>query len=337
VDLILKILMVLKRRGSKLILLFCLLIILFLSLYRFLAKTELVDSKVMVVEGWVTDNTLKKAAIEYKSKHYNLLITTGGPVLGKAFVLAYNSALRFMIADPNQSTTTGSTIEVIAFGRALDGEYPHFRLSLNDSLIGERYVSHTPRDIKFETLLSEDQIRSISVKFDNDGVSSNGDRNLAILGIRVNDRFFSPFSKTVSLVYGKPGNTEVQPVYENLAQKAAYFLQREGIEAEKIVAAPSPFVEIDRTYESALSIKKVLNKRFPTVRSLNIISEGAHSRRSWMMYKKALDDNFKIGVMAVEVDHIGAWNWWTTKKGIKFVSIQFAKYLYAQFFFYPFG
>jgi uncharacterized SAM-binding protein YcdF (DUF218 family) len=313
--------MILKKRWAKIFLLFVILFIaFFLFIYRFLAKTEIVNSKVMVVEGWVTDNTLKTAAFEFKAQDCNLIITTGGPVSGKDFVLTYKSELRFTIPESEDDSSDVNTIEVVAFGDQLDGEYPHFKLLINDSIIDQSYTSYVPEDIIFKTTLPINKIRYVSVMFDNDGVSENGDRNLAIRGIRLNNVFYSPFANNVSLVFRKSDGIEVQPTYEN-----------------KIIAAPAPFVEIDRTYESASYIKEALIKKIPGARSLNLVTEGTHARRSWMMYKKALGDDFKIGVIAVEPYEVNRTNWWKSKKGMSFVMTQFAKYLYAQFYFYPFA
>lgn len=50
------------------------------TIHPFLALNQPVRGEVLVVEGWLTDDALKKAVIEFNSHDYQLLITTGGPL-----------------------------------------------------------------------------------------------------------------------------------------------------------------------------------------------------------------------------------------------------------------
>ncbi len=50
--------------------------------YPFLARTDRVDCKVLVVEGWVHEYAIQAAAKEFASGHYQRVFTTGGPVAG---------------------------------------------------------------------------------------------------------------------------------------------------------------------------------------------------------------------------------------------------------------
>ena len=45
----------------------------------FLAKQAPVEANILVVEGWLESDALSQAYLEYKSGHYDLVITTGGP------------------------------------------------------------------------------------------------------------------------------------------------------------------------------------------------------------------------------------------------------------------
>jgi uncharacterized SAM-binding protein YcdF (DUF218 family) len=48
----------------------------------FLAQTRRLDTKVLVVEGWIREFGLKAAVAEIKSGHYQRVYTTGGPIAG---------------------------------------------------------------------------------------------------------------------------------------------------------------------------------------------------------------------------------------------------------------
>ena len=50
------------------------------GIYPFLAVTHRVDTKVLVVEGWVPDPVIQAAIHEFKSGSYERVFSTGGPV-----------------------------------------------------------------------------------------------------------------------------------------------------------------------------------------------------------------------------------------------------------------
>lgn len=48
--------------------------------YPFLAITEKVQGEYLVVEGWIPPETLKSAVAEFRSGHYQMILTSGGVV-----------------------------------------------------------------------------------------------------------------------------------------------------------------------------------------------------------------------------------------------------------------
>lgn len=53
-----------------------------ITIYPFLAPTERVAAKVLVVEGWVPPYAIRAAASEFARGHYDWVVATGGPVEG---------------------------------------------------------------------------------------------------------------------------------------------------------------------------------------------------------------------------------------------------------------
>src|SRR5438105_658698 len=51
-------------------------------IYPFLAVTHRVDTNVLVVEGWIHEYAIRSAVEEFRSKSYQRVLTTGGPVEG---------------------------------------------------------------------------------------------------------------------------------------------------------------------------------------------------------------------------------------------------------------
>ena len=62
-------------------------------IYPFLAVTHRVDTNVLVVEGWIHEYAIRAAVEEFRSKFYQRVFTTGGPVDGVGgYINDYNTA-----------------------------------------------------------------------------------------------------------------------------------------------------------------------------------------------------------------------------------------------------
>jgi uncharacterized SAM-binding protein YcdF (DUF218 family) len=57
-------------------------VLVFKSVYPFLATTHRVNANILVVEGWVHEYTIRAAVRGFQSNHYQQIFTTGGPVEG---------------------------------------------------------------------------------------------------------------------------------------------------------------------------------------------------------------------------------------------------------------
>jgi uncharacterized SAM-binding protein YcdF (DUF218 family) len=57
-------------------------VLVFRSVYPFLAITHRVNANVLVVEGWVHEYAIRAAVKEFQTNHYQRVFTTGGPVVG---------------------------------------------------------------------------------------------------------------------------------------------------------------------------------------------------------------------------------------------------------------
>jgi uncharacterized SAM-binding protein YcdF (DUF218 family) len=56
--------------------------VLILRMHAFLAVTHRVDTKILVVEGWVEGYAIRAGAAEFKQGSYERVFTTGGPIVG---------------------------------------------------------------------------------------------------------------------------------------------------------------------------------------------------------------------------------------------------------------
>jgi uncharacterized SAM-binding protein YcdF (DUF218 family) len=67
-----------------------------LMIYPFLAVTDRVEADVLVVEGWVPNYALETAVREFNEHQYKLILSTGGPVVGRGgYVNDYQTVASF--------------------------------------------------------------------------------------------------------------------------------------------------------------------------------------------------------------------------------------------------
>jgi len=121
----------------------------------------------------------------------------------------------------------------------------------------------------------------------------------------------------------------------SLAQIGARRLQAAGLAAEVIQAVPSQVRERDRTYSAALALGVWLRQHHLPVRAVNVVTEGAHARRTRLLFEKALGAGIQVGVLAAPNPEYDAAHWWHYSEGVREVIGETIAYVYARFFFHP--
>ncbi|HMD69371.1 MAG TPA: hypothetical protein VKF42_10870 [Chitinivibrionales bacterium] len=185
-----------------------LLLVFIFTIHSFLAPVNPVSSRIMVVEGWLPEYTLARAAEDFRSKGFRLLIVTGGPVEVGHFLTGYNS----------------------------------------------------------------------------------------------------------------------------LANVGAATLRKLGIDSSAIVVVPAPFVQKDRTYEEAVSLKHWLLQSSTPEKSLTLYSIGCHSRRSHLLYARVLGREYTVGIVACVNRDYDSRHWWHYSNGVRAVADETLAYCYAWVF-----
>lgn len=131
-------------------------------------------------------------------------------------------------------------------------------------------------------------------------------------------------------------NPEPGDTYANMALKR---LKRVGGDLPHVHSVPSPELtpepERDRTYASALAVKKWLEGQGTSVNSINVLTMGTHARRTRLLFQKAFGSDVEIGVIAVPSREYDPEHWWQFSEGVKEVLSEGAAYLYARFLFQP--
>ena len=123
--------------------------------------------------------------------------------------------------------------------------------------------------------------------------------------------------------------------YKSFAELSRASLIKMGIPKEQIIAIPAAGVPRDRSYTSAVALSKWLRRsqgpNSPVVyRSANLFSESVHARRSWMLFKRALESQLELGVISVPSTDYDANRWWTQSEGFKRVLFETIGWVYVQ-------
>jgi uncharacterized SAM-binding protein YcdF (DUF218 family) len=133
-------------------------------------------------------------------------------------------------------------------------------------------------------------------------------------------------------VTGSGGYTSVA---DTSASVGAGLLRQCGVRAESIQMVPSRVMNRDRTYGSAVALRNWFREHNLPVRSMNVVTENVHARRTRLLFEKAFGDSVTVGVIAVPDPDYDSRHWWRYSAGVKDVVSEAAAYMYARLLFCP--
>ena len=119
--------------------------------------------------------------------------------------------------------------------------------------------------------------------------------------------------------------------YQTFADLSAESLEKIGVNAEVITALPASLVDTDRTYTSALEVKKWLAEN-PQVKNLNLVSLGTHARRSFYSFRQSLPDDIELGIISIEDQGYAPERWWRYSNGVRSILYEGMAYFYVFWF-----
>jgi len=108
-----------------------------------------------------------------------------------------------------------------------------------------------------------------------------------------------------------------------------------GIPQDQVHAVPSGYPDRDRTYTSASVLREWFEARGSLPDSLDVVTEGVHSRRSRLLFQSAFGDGVDVGVISLPDPDYPAARWWRYSEGVRSVLSEGVGYLYARFLFRP--
>lgn len=123
--------------------------------------------------------------------------------------------------------------------------------------------------------------------------------------------------------------------FKSYAEFTAAKLEQAGAPPTSVHAVPAPFVGKDRTYTTAMFLKKRLEADGVSTAKINVVSLGPHSRRSRLLYQMAFGPNSKVGMIAVRDHEFDPDHWWRSSNGVRSVIGEAIAYCYARFLFHP--
>ena len=123
--------------------------------------------------------------------------------------------------------------------------------------------------------------------------------------------------------------------YKTWARLAAATLTAQGVSAEKIITVSVPNVKNDRTYAAALEVKKQLTEKGLVPASIDVVSLGPHSRRSWVIYQMIFSPDIQVGIYSITPRDYNPERWWSSSAGVRTTINETVAYLYARFIFNP--
>jgi hypothetical protein len=121
--------------------------------------------------------------------------------------------------------------------------------------------------------------------------------------------------------------------YKTYAQRGAAILLSLGLTTNEVLAVPAPGAARDRTYNAAVALKTWFRGHGIDARELQVMTEGAHARRSRLLFQKAFGPTVKIGITSLPEPDIDRRHWWRTSLGFRSMVNETVAYLYARFLF----
>lgn len=124
-------------------------------------------------------------------------------------------------------------------------------------------------------------------------------------------------------------------VYNTDAYQSALLLEKAGVPGNLVQSVPCRFVGRDRTYSSATTLRDWMQTNNLQVQSFNVLTEDAHARRTWLLFKEAFGKSIRVGIISVPNPDYDPKYWWYTSEGVREVIDESVAYLYAKLFFWP--
>lgn len=124
--------------------------------------------------------------------------------------------------------------------------------------------------------------------------------------------------------------------YRNTARVAGMSLLKLGFDSTKLFIVGTDEIRNDRTYNSAIALKRWLRKNRPEVNAINVMTMSVHGGRSQLLFQAAMGDSINVGIISMKSFYYGPHSWWRSSKGFRETMNEAIGYYYVKFFFRPY-
>jgi hypothetical protein len=129
-------------------------------------------------------------------------------------------------------------------------------------------------------------------------------------------------------IKGLSGQSGRPKTYDALA---ATRLEKLGFNSKKMIRIRVPAESLgDRTFATALAVKRWMTTLRNPVCCVDDFTEGVHSRKSWIIFRYAMGDRYRVGIIAGVPASYSPKNWFLTSRGIYIVMRNLVGYLYSK-------
>ena len=123
--------------------------------------------------------------------------------------------------------------------------------------------------------------------------------------------------------------------YRTYAERGAAILLAMGLSSNLVQAVPAPRVMQDRTYTAAVAVRRWMQVNAVPDQAFNLVTVGAHARRSRLLYNKAFNRQVPVGTFSVPSPEFDPNRWYTSSAGFRTVIGESLAYAYSRLFFHP--
>jgi hypothetical protein len=123
--------------------------------------------------------------------------------------------------------------------------------------------------------------------------------------------------------------------YRTTAEFGVATLLQMGIPKDSVQAVPAPLVRKDRTYASAVALKRWLDAQHVALPNLTVVAPGPHARRTRLLFQKAFGEETHVGVLATKDLNYDPQEWWRSSNGFRMEIGEAIAYIYARLLFDP--
>jgi len=123
--------------------------------------------------------------------------------------------------------------------------------------------------------------------------------------------------------------------YKNYADYSADLLVSNGLDEGKLVSVPTPASAQNRTFLSAVMVRKWFDKKGILVSSVDVFTESVHARRTRKLYELAFYNSVDIGIYASSPQTYNLSSWWNTSEGAKSVITEIIGFFWVTCCFSP--